>query len=66
MIGIRNNKTFFSMGYTDDANGYSGAFSWWKSEAMRLVYVVCNHTGFGKTTYHAVIDDFGNLVEVKS
>ena len=47
-------------------SGYSGAFSWWRhTQHHTLGYSVCNHTGFheGTGVFHAVMDDFGNLVK---
>lgn len=52
-------------GYVEDDHGYTMAFSWWRHTADRRIYSVVNHTGFSSNTVMtAVVDDFGNLVEV--
>lgn len=51
------------IGYVEDAHGYSGAFSWWRSDMDSRFWFVAGHGPFCKTG-QAVTDDFGNLVEV--
>ena len=52
-------------GYVEDEGGYSNAFSWWRHTEDRRRYSVINHTGFGSSKIMAaVVDNFGNLVEV--
>jgi hypothetical protein len=60
MTGI---KLFKVTGYTDDAHGYSGLFSWWRGDKNR--WHVIGHGQFTVSGY-AVVDDFGNLVRVPS
>lgn len=51
------------IGFVDDNSGYSGAFSWWRSNSDRGFWYVCGCGSFTKSG-NAVTDDFGNLVEV--
>jgi len=51
------------LGFVDDDSGYSGAFSWWRSNSDRWFWYVCGHGAFANSGA-AVTDDFGNLVEV--
>lgn len=53
-------------GYTEHANGYSGAFSWFTSAHFPGEWLVlCHESSFAKeTTSHAVVDNFGSLVRV--
>ena len=55
--------TYFKRGYCDDNGGYSGLFSWWRSTLDAGKYRVCGFDNFCKDAL-AVVDDFGNLVEV--
>jgi hypothetical protein len=51
---------------TGSDSGYSGAFSWWRHTLRHITgYTVCNCTDFYEATgvFHAVMDDFGNLVK---
>jgi hypothetical protein len=58
-----SNYTHTRTGYVEDWNGYSGSFSWWRSNKDWRFWSICAHTNFGKDG-RAVTDDFGNLVEV--
>lgn len=53
------------IGYVDNAHGYSGAFSWWRSDMDSRFWFVAGHGPFCKTGL-AVTDDFGTLVEVSA
>ncbi len=51
-------------GYVEDAQGFSGAFSWWRAAHEPWgKWWVCGHSQFTKDG-RAVTDDFGTLVEV--
>lgn len=51
-------------GYINDANGYTGTFSFWRYHADRRYWCICGHGPFTKDGW-AVMDDFGTLVEVE-
>lgn len=53
-------------GYVEDAQGFSGAFSWWRAAHEPWgEWWVCGHSQFTKDG-RAVTDDFGTLVEVSA
>ena len=60
-------RTFNRLGYSDDENGYSGAFSWWRNVNRRWC-VTCFEPSFfiDCAVSYAVTDDYGNLVRVPS
>jgi hypothetical protein len=58
-----NLRTFKTTGYTEDCNGYSVMFSWWRNTIDARFWSICSHTEFGRDC-RAVTDDFGNLVKV--
>lgn len=59
-----NYQSITTRGFSEDANGYSGVFSWFRSDSKPGIWcVVAYELGFSSSGY-AVTDDFGNLVRV--
>jgi hypothetical protein len=55
---------FKTRGYSEATCGFSGAFSWWRSDFDSKVWTIANHTGFGPLMATAVTNDYGDLVAV--
>ena len=49
--------------YTEAERGFSGAFSWWTNKDKPGSWFVCGYGPFCQSGF-AVVDDFGNLVQV--
>ena len=49
--------------YVNHDHGYSGAFSWWRSNMDYRFWLVCGYGEFCESG-RAVTDDFGTLVKV--
>ena len=50
-------------GYSQDTCGFTGDYSWWMYSGDRRMWMVTGYEPFTKSG-EAVIDNFGNLVEV--
>lgn len=58
--------TITSTGFSGDTNGFSGAFSWFRSTFKPgFWHVIAYEQSFSRDGW-AVTDDFGNLVRVQS
>ncbi len=55
--------TFLREGYVDDSGGFTGGFSWHRHVHNRNIWWVIGCQQFQRSG-DAVVDDFGNLVEV--
>lgn len=51
------------LGYSENIQGFSSVFSWWRNHSDYRFWSVCGHTAFSKDG-RAVTDDYGDLVEV--